>query len=375
MAIWHGLPLDEWPTVDRKAWVKVMTSVPKPSFSEPQRRLRQTTLRVYAQGYGSWLAWLDRNGRLDPPSRPEDRVNLENLEAYLEDMKSAGFADLTIAGRLHGLHDILRLISPKADIGFIAVAARRLRAVARRQTSIADRMQSPQAIHKHALALMGRARDISDIRHAVDYRDGLLLALWVTRATRISNLTNLAFGSQLLEQSGHWRVEYQPWEMKGGARFTFDWPASLIEPLVTYIEHVRPMLLAQGEPGDDHRRLWISIKGNPMSSVALRKVIQTRTREEFGLPMNPHHIRHSVATEVAELTPENVMDIPAMLAHSASETSERYYNLAGPARAAMKLAEEVEKIRRAERQPRIRRSDAEELIENPLWTLLGRSPR
>jgi integrase len=112
-----------------------------------------------------------------------------------------------------------------------------------------------------------------------------------------------------------------------------------------------------------------------MSSVALRKVIQTRTREEFGLPMNPHHIRHSVATEVAELTPENVMDIPAMLAHSASETSERYYNLAGPARAAMKLAEEVEKIRRAERQPRIRRSDAEELIENPLWTLLGRSPR
>lgn len=63
------------------------------------------------------------------------------------------------------------------------------------------------------------------------------------------------------------------------------------------------------------------------------------------------------------------------LAHSASETSERYYNLAGPARAAMKLAEEVEKIRRAERQPRIRRSDAEELIESPLWTLLDRSPR
>jgi len=41
----------------------------------------------------------------------------------------------------------------------------------------------------------------------------------------------------------------------------------------------------------------------------------------------------------------------------------------------MKLAEEVEKIRRAERQPRIRRSDAEELIESPLWTLLDRSPR
>lgn len=375
MAIWQGLPLEQWPAVDREAWAKVTTSAPKPSFREPQRRLRQTTLRAYALAYGGWVAWLDRSGRLDPALRPEDRADVDSVEAYWGDMKTAGFADLTIVGRLHGLHDVLRLISPAADVGFIAAGARRLRAVARRRTSIADRIQSPQAIFRHAHALMGGARNISDVRQAIDFRDGLLLALWASRATRISNLTDLAFGAQLLEQDGHWRVEYQPWEMKGGVRFAFDWPASLVEPLTTYIAEVRPLLLAQGERRDDHRRLWISIKGNPMSSVALREVIQSRTRAEFGLPMNPHHIRHSLATEVAEQTPENVMDIPVMLSHSATETSERYYNLAGPARAAVKLAEEVMKIRRAEKEQQMRRDEAEERGENPLWAVLGRSRR
>lgn len=375
MAIWQGLPLDEWPAIDREAWSNVITAVPKPSFREPQRRLRQSTLKVYAQSYGSWLAWLDRNGKLDPDLPPEDRASVDNLEAYWEDMKRAGFADLTIVGRLHSLHDLLRLIAPKAEVAFIATAARRLRVVARRRTPIADRMQSPRAIQDHARALMRRGRDISDVRQAVDYRDGLLLAFWASRAPRIANLTNMAFDAQLQQRDGHWRVEYQACEMKGSAHFGFKWPGFLVEPLAQYIDQARPLLLAQGERGDEHRRLWISIKGNPMSSFALRKVIQTRTREEFGLPMNPHHVRHSLATGVAELAPENVMDIPVMLAHTADETSERYYNLAGPSRAAATLAEEVEKVRRGDQQSLICRDDSHQSGEDPRWTLFGRRPR
>lgn len=73
---------------------------------------------------------------------------------------------------------------------------------------------------------------------------------------------------------------------------------------------------------------------------------------------------------VAELTPEHVMDIPAMLDHTAPETSERSYNLAGAARAAKTLATEIQNIRSNKRRPPPREVDEPEL--NPIWAAFNR---
>jgi integrase len=44
-------------------------------------------------------------------------------------------------------------------------------------------------------------------------------------------------------------------------------------------------------------------------------------------------IRHITATEIAEQRPDAVSDIAAILAHTNMDTSEKYYNRAGPHRA------------------------------------------
>ena len=65
-----------------------------------------------------------------------------------------------------------------------------------------------------------------------------------------------------------------------------------------------------------------------MTAASLRARIEKLTMEEFGTAINPHAFRHLLATTVATENPDNASDIAAMLAHSAIETSEGYYNKA-----------------------------------------------
>ena len=78
-----------------------------------------------------------------------------------------------------------------------------------------------------------------------------------------------------------------------------------------------------------------------MTPGGIAQMLKRRTAAAFGAPMHPHLIRHSIATNVAEIRPEHVNDIAPMLAHSTQTTGERFYNLAGPTHAVAALERAV----------------------------------
>jgi integrase len=84
-----------------------------------------------------------------------------------------------------------------------------------------------------------------------------------------------------------------------------------------------------------------------MRRAVLGALITRRTREEFGIGINPHTFRHIAATTVAEDDPDNVTAVPGLLGHATLDPSQKVYNRAKMAKAGRAYQEEL--IRRRAR--------------------------
>jgi integrase len=62
--------------------------------------------------------------------------------------------------------------------------------------------------------------------------------------------------------------------------------------------------------------------------MALYDIIQRRTKEAFGAPVNPHLFRDEAATTLAIHDPEHVRSAAPLLGHRHLSTTERYYQQA-----------------------------------------------
>jgi integrase/recombinase XerD len=71
--------------------------------------------------------------------------------------------------------------------------------------------------------------------------------------------------------------------------------------------------------------LWVSKDGSPMTQMALYDRIRARTKEQFGVAINPHLFRDAAATTMAIADPANARLAAALLGHRTFTTTERYY--------------------------------------------------
>jgi site-specific recombinase XerD len=101
-------------------------------------------------------------------------------------------------------------------------------------------------------------------------------------------------------------------------------------PLETYLDRYRPILVARSgrwtRPAEG--ALWISKYGSPMTQMALYDRIRARTKDHFGVPVNPHLFRDAAATTLAIADPAHVRIAAPLLGHRTFSTTERYYRQA-----------------------------------------------
>jgi integrase/recombinase XerD len=345
------LAFSDWPSGDQHRWRRGIFADP---LSEEGggggAKWRQVTRTFNERGYGHWLAWLEARGELDPDAGGAPFATLARVRAYHSDIVAAGYADHSRAGRLRSLAAALRVMEPAGDYRFIRKAAQRISARAQRVRPLQHRMRRPEDVLRLGLELMSEAAQGSAGRakaNALLFRDGLLIALWVSRPLRISNLAMIEVGRHLCPTEVGYRLEFEPEEMKSARPFACFWPAKLEAPLREYLTRYRPLLLSRNDLPEEEHGLWISQRGRALALDSMAAVIEARTKAAFGLAINPHLIRHIVATAVAERHPEQVADVAAILGHSSLESSERHYNLAGGAHAAAKFQSVLaERVRR-----------------------------
>jgi len=321
-------PVAEWPVADRTAWQAALAPAdrldPEAGFAN---RWSEASRNKIVRGYGRWLGWLERAGRLDQVSTPESRATREQVREYLAALEDMLYAPYTIAGRLQELGNALRAIAPVHDWRWILRAAGRVREQARPVTDLRARMQPPGDVVQLGLDLMEAAdndRFRTIFERAVLYRDGLTLAALIHRPLRIKNFASITLGRNLQRRGEAWWLAFEPEEMKAKRPLECPWPDELQEHLERYLDVHRMVLL----DGSASNALWVAKGGAGMTSMVLGHRITKRTEDEFGAAINPHTFRHIAATTIATDDPENITGVAGVLGHATLETSEKHYNKA-----------------------------------------------
>jgi integrase/recombinase XerD len=351
---YHGqpqlsLPVSNWPAVDQRLWASVLTPASSPfrqasiaSKWSPRRR------HICEQAYGQWLAWLLSENHLDAEWPPEDRVTHERITRFVEQLIKR-VSPVSAAMMVGALGRVLAVLSPETDWAWMRRLFQDLKGWAEPSRDKRTAMVSAKALLDLGMRLMDTAEDDDPDPYlaATQYRDGLLVALLITRPVRMRNISSIELGVNLVRDGDTYWLHFDPGMTKNGLEISMPIPDALTERLDCYLTKHRPILLARCEKDTTMTMsLWVSRWGTAMIEHAIRDQIKKRTRDAFGHAIWPHLFRDCAATSMAVDDPENVRLAAGLLGHNTFATTERYYILAQMLQAGRRYQEVVLNMRK-----------------------------
>lgn len=327
---WPSLPLPQWPEGDQLTWL---------ANTERGRRHRQrkradhyadASLLKFRKGYSRWLGFLSHQGWLDPMLAPGERVTAERLDVYFDALQGAGNADHTAVGRFRELAVALALLEPEQDWRWVrgpcgGVIPRHLRS--RRQLVVPH----PRVLYHWGCELMDTASTaVSSLAAALQFRDGLIIAIEAARARRLRSMAWLQVGTELSRQpDGCWRIDLPPSRVKTQKSDSFRLPVHLTPYVDRYLGEIRPFLLR----GRESTAMWIGNMGQDLSQKTYGEMYGLRAKTRFKIRFGPHRSRHAAATAGAIDAPHDPTLVARMLRITPGVAREAY-NRAGQAGAA-----------------------------------------
>jgi integrase/recombinase XerD len=326
----RGMPVAEWPDPDRSLWRAAL--VPGDLLDEGGIRARYAgaTNAKLAKNYGRWLTWLSRRGLLDDHTPPAERITPDRVKTWVTDLQAIN-ASGTILARLQALYEMAKVLDGGRDWRWIRRIESRVRARHVPARSKRGRLVGAADLLALGCTLMAEAPALSTRRlQAMQFRDGLIIALLAARPLRLRNLASLELQRTLVPRGNGWWIDIPPEETKTKQPIEVPWPAALNAALASYLDGYRPFLcrLRNRWTRPVGTALWVSTHGSPMCQTAVYETIVGRTGTAFGRPINPHLFRDCAATSIAIEDPEHVRIASQLLGHRSTATTERYYNQA-----------------------------------------------
>jgi integrase len=163
-----------------------------------------------------------------------------------------------------------------------------------------------------------------DVRQAVAYRDGLMIAFLAFIPIRPKNLASLEIGRQLVLERDRWFVIVPREETKTKKPMPFEVPHVLIPYLKFYLETVRPSIFRS----KTHTALWVSPKGGALSYVGITKSF-ARLSKRLGMRFSPHDARDAAVMLWAIARPDQICVARDLLGHSKLDTTGLYNRAKG----------------------------------------------
>jgi integrase/recombinase XerD len=353
----HGprsLPFGQWPSPDRILWQQAVRPVGFFDDENIAAAWSEETRRMTEQGYGCWLAWLNRTGILDPGRPPGDRVFADLFLQFIDDL-GREVSPVSVFTCVSRIKRMLEAIAPSHDWGWITAVCRKLKraAIPVRQKHL--RVVDSSELYALGLQVLDAAETWHSIFAATQARDGLIISLLAARPLRIGNFAAIELGRHLQWTADSYWLVFDKSETKNSRPIEVHCPDDLGPHIERYREVYRPMLLARATPALETPRLWINRDGQVMAAQAIRRQIEMHTRRAFGRHINPHLFRDCAATSIAIRDPEHVRIAPAILGHARLSTTEKYYNQAQMLTAAREHNREILNLRKKARSLRARR--------------------
>ena len=319
----------EWPETDRRLWQAALVAGDLLEDGGARAGYSAITNAKVEKGYGRWLAWLAVRGMLDDKP-PAQRIMRQRVRNYIDELKTFN-ATSTLMSRLQELHDAAKVMAPNADWRWIRRIEAQVRSRHVPARSKRERMVSAADLLALGCTLMADASALTTARRrAMQFRDGLIIALLAVRPLRLRNLAALEIGRTVVRRGTFWWIDVPSAETKTRQPIEIPWPESLASALEIYLNQHRPLLsrLRNRWTREVGNALWVSTNGSPMTKIALYDTIVGRTGTAFGRPINPHLFRDCAATSIAIEDPEHVRIASQILGHRSAATTERYYNQA-----------------------------------------------
>lgn len=326
------LPLARWPALDQQLWREGTRAAGLFEAAGAGAGWAPRSRNKAERGYGRWLTWLQASGQFENQAHPAARVDRTRVAAYLAELATT-CAPWTQACRIQELYDALRVLAPKHDWGWLAGLLMTLRLRARPVRNKRQRLRPVEDLIGLGKRLMRQAETApgwSPRRRAVQYRDGLMIALLAYRPLRMKNFAALHLGRHLIQKGGRFWLLLSARETKARIPYEAGFPDALVAFLQHYLDHHRPVLLRgehNGEPAQSDA-LWISEIGTQLDQGAVATRIRKHTRAAFGASLPPHWFRDAAATALAVEDPTHVRDARHVLGHASLATTERHYNQA-----------------------------------------------
>ena len=340
--------LSEWPARDQELWARGTS----PAGLFEQRHAgsdwSHPTRRKVQNGYGRWLRWQQVDGNADFSAAPADRVGHDVVDRYITDL-SAHCAPYTVANRIQELYDAMRVMAPERDWSWLCALYGRLYARAEPVTDKRSRLHFSRELSELGRDLMGEVEwndDLGEKERALQYRDGLIVALLAHRPFRTRNFATIRIGTHILPAGNSFVVRFDAAEMKGRRAEEVAFPSVLLPFLRRYLDHYRTILLTlqNGKQPPSTDALWISLRGQPLSHRSLANPVNKRTRAKFGESLPPHWFRHAAGTMIAIEASKDVADAQHILGHANPGTTAAYYNLARTLDAAHRFHQVVDQL-------------------------------
>ncbi len=354
------LPSAEWPAEDRHLWEAALLPGDLLEDGGIRSRYAGVSNRKVAKGYGRWLAWLAWTKQLDAAVGPADRITEAQVAAYVMALERIN-GTYTLLARLQELYEAAIVMDPRASWYWIRRIAGRVRARHAPARSKRNRLVGAAELFGLGRRLMARAGHRGTSRQqAIDYRDGLIVALLAARPIRLRNLAGLEVDRTLVHRANAWWIMIPAIETKTREPVEEPLPWALGPALAVYLAEHRPLLAKRTGrwAAPVGNALWVSSDGSPMTRQTLYDRIVGRTDAAFGRPVNPHLFRDYAATSIAIEDPEHVYFAARLLGHRSIATTERHYNQAQALEAARRWQSCLLDLRRGSRN---RRSSAAEV--------------
>jgi integrase/recombinase XerD len=316
-------------------------------FDEAGRgaHLALSTREALRASYAQYLRFVSDHHHelLDRPA--EARINRQLIAEYASLLRKTN-QESSVVITLRHLRLALRLICPNVDWSWLLTITKRIAAVAPRKT----RKQPLATIERlyllgielmdHAVASARRRDEISK-QTAMEYRDGLLIALLALFILRRRTVTAIRIGKQLVRSGELWALAIPPEDTKNDQALDFSISVEMSQRIDVYLEDFRVCL----PDADSHNGLWASNKRGPMSESAIYDAVRRRTRKAFGVGVNLHRFRHAAASFWSIQDPVNVRGVKDLAGHASyDQTTNRYYVMGQSRLAGRALAKAIDAI-------------------------------
>jgi integrase/recombinase XerD len=343
------LVVDDWPKIDRERWRRAQEPAAFMEDDKPATRWSAARRRIVEQAYGQWLAFLHRNGMLDPSSGPGERATADRLSEFVAELR-ARVAPVSAAMMLGALVRMFSALEPERDWGALARVYNHLRQTAAPSRDKLSRLVRASGLFELGLRLMDSCEEADRPQYVpMRYRDGLIIALLIACPMRIKNLANLVIGQHLVSDGCEYRLKLSAGETKTGRPYHAAVPSELMPYIDGWLQVHRPNIqltgTRKGQVGVEGH-LWLGRYGRPMHSAAIRHQIKERTRHAFGRHVWPHLFRDCAVTELVDCAPEEIAIAPDLLGHADLATTKKHYIQAVGMQAHARVQEVIAALRR-----------------------------